>query len=203
MTNFGKQTFRMMLLAGLMAAGGAFADTLNIALKPGWNFIGLPGEMSVQELQKANPMISDVAVLRQGLIVNAMWNNVQMARGEGVAVYATGKTTLTLTIPDLPKGRALARADTITLPAGISALALPVATTVSPRIFGDRAVLAWENNGWSAYPNAAAKRYGYANAPALKALKPGQGFLVIGDTPLSANISDLTSQLQPFAGTAR
>ncbi|MBS4097667.1 MAG: beta-propeller domain-containing protein [Sulfuricella sp.] len=186
-------------LLGAALAGSALADNLNIALKPGWNFIGVPRDIGVQELVAASPAIGDVAAWRNGLIVNARWNNLNLGRGEGVAVYSNAATSVALPVLDLPKGKALARSDGISLQAGVNVLALPIETTVSPRIFGDRTVLTWENDAWSAYPNPAAQRYGYGNAKPFYALQPGQGFLVIGDAPLSGALSDLASQLQPFA----
>lgn len=181
-----------------LAAGVAAADTLDIPLKPGWNFIGLPRDFDVRELTAANAAIGDVAVLRQGLIVNAQWNNLKLLRGEGVAVYGNAATTLSLPIPENAKAGTPQRNDMLALQAGLNAVSLPVDTMVSPRLFGDRAVLGWENGGWSAYPNAAARRYGYGDTPPLKSLKAGQGFLVIGDAPMSGALSDLASQLQPF-----
>lgn len=186
-----------LALAG--ATGGWAAGTMDIPLKPGWNFIGLPRDFDVREFTAANAAIGDVAVLRQGMIVNARWNNLKLLRGEGVALYSNATATLSLPIPEDTKAGAPQRSDMLALQAGLNAVSLPADATVSPRLFGDRAVLAWENGGWSAYPNAAARRYGYGDAPPVKSLKAGQGFLVIGDTPLSGALSDLASQLQPFA----
>ena len=186
-----------LALAG--ATGGWAAGTLEIALKPGWNFIGLPRDFDVREFTAANAAIGDVAVLRQGMIVNAQWNNLKLRRGEGVALYSNAAATLSLPIPDDARAGVPQRSDMLALQAGLNAVSLPADATVSPRLFGDRAVLGWENGGWSAYPNAAARRYGYGDAPPLKSLKAGQGFLVIGDTPLTGALSDLASQLQPFA----
>lgn len=183
---------------GLAVAGWGCAENLPITLKPGWNFIGVPSEMAAKDLA-ANAAVREVAVWRNGAIVDARGNNLPLARGEGVAVFADGDATLSLPVAELAKGRAQVPSDGVSLQAGVNVLSLPVSSTVSPRIFGDRAVLAWENGGWSAYPNAAAQRYGYGAAPRLNALKPGQGFLVIGDAPLESNLSDLSSQLQPFA----
>lgn len=190
------------LLAGVILAGSPTAATLDIALKPGWNFIGLPADIAVADLTAVNAAIGDIAVLRHGLIVNAQWNHLKLLRGEGVALYSHAATTLSLPIPDVVKSGVPQPNDMLALQAGLNAVALPVDATVSPRLFGDRAVLGWENGGWSAYPNAAAKRYGYGDTPALKSLKPGQGFLVIGEAPLSGAVSDLASQLQPFADEA-
>ncbi|MFA7242234.1 MAG: beta-propeller domain-containing protein [Sulfuricellaceae bacterium] len=199
---FLKRAVRLVLagvvLVGAMAASAN--DTLDIALKPGWNFIGLPRDIDARDLAATNAAIGDVAVLRQGLIVNARWNDLKLLRGEGVAVYGNAASTLSLPLPANARSSAPQRSDTLALQAGLNAVSLPVDATVSPRLFGDRAVLGWENGGWSAYPNAAARRYGYGDAPPLKSLKAGQGFLVIGDAPLSGAVSDLASQLQPFAG---
>ena len=189
------------VLAGFLLAGvsAGQADTLEIPLQPGWNFIGLPHDTDIHELTADHPAIGDVAVLRYGLIVNARWNNLKLLRGEGVAVYGNAASTLSLPIPENTKAVAPQRSDALALQAGLNALSLPVDTVISPRLFGDRAVLGWENGGWSAYPGPAAQRYGYGNAPPLKSLKAGQGFLVIGDAPMAGTLNDLASQLQPFS----
>lgn len=195
---FVKRAVRLVWVGLVLAAATAVGGTLDIVLKPGWNFIGLPSDIETRKLTAENPAIGDVVVLRQGLIVNARWNNLKLLRGEGVAVFANMASILSRPLPENAKTEAPQQTDLLALQAGLNAVSLPVDATISPRMFGDRAVLGWENGGWSAYPNPAARRYGYGDAPPLKSLKAGQGFLVIGDAPLSGAVSDLQSRLQPF-----
>lgn len=193
-----RHCLRLLLLTG--AATGALAvETLDVNLQAGWNLLGIPGVISGQGVLALNPALSRVVAYRNDGLVEVGGESQALPQGQAVAVLSSTAVTIKLPLPAGDRSAAPVRSDLLSVAQGVSVLTLPVNMVVSPRLFGDRAVLTWDNGGWRAYPNAAAQRYGYGALPPVFRLNPGQGFVVVGDMPAKDGLNDLASELKPFA----
>lgn len=190
----------MLVIAALLASHPLTQaeDSLAVKLNAGWNLVGIPEAIAASKLLALNPALRNATALRSSGLVDA--NTLPtITRGEAVAVYSDSAITVNLPLPTTDPAQAPKLSDALSIPSGTSAHTLPVDMTISPRLFGDRAVLTWDKDHWQAFPNAAATRLGFGDFPAIQSIKAGQGFLVVGDAPLQGSLSDLASQLQPFA----
>jgi len=195
----GARGYMRVLLLIVVALEVGAVDTLDVNLQAGWNLLGIPGVISGQGVLALNPALSRVVAYRNDALVDVGTESVPLPQGQAVAVQTSAAVTIKLPLPAGDRSAAPVRSDLLSVAQGVSVLTLPVNMMVSPRLFGDRAVLTWENGGWRAYPNAAAQRYGYGDLPPVFRLNPGQGFVVVGDMPAKDGLNDLASELKPFS----
>ncbi len=174
----------------IIASSMMLSSLSAVEIESGWNLVGLSSKTTISELKSLNSGIAKVYIYEGDSI--GYVDSGDIGLGDGIWIYANSSFEL---VEPKSETRA-AGADTISLQKGWNLIALPVESTITPRVFDVSAVYKYKDGEWSAYsrddltPPA---------LPGVETIVSGEGFWVYSEEAQEVEITKEESKLTPFS----
>jgi len=154
-----------------------------VKMQSGWNLVGLSTPYTAEKLLE-NKDINKVYIFNEEFKETGDINP-----SDGIWIQANSDFNLTLS----NEGEYTQRIDKIEFKEGWNLKSLPINSSLTPKIFGDKIIWKYSQGAWSKY-----SQNGDENYPQMDIIASGEGFWVKSNADETIYLSDKESNLQNF-----